>query len=178
LPIEISGRTINLTFYSYYLAALSVDKPDLEASNQWKAYEQGLLEIISQAKERSTCVLLLYVPTKPNIFFPLATNPDQLAPTLQGWSPWLLNDSHDLIQSFESMPNVSSMQANASAGRVLIEEFAKKHNIPLVDPTDAMMNAAQFGESPFMDYDTHWSNIGNQIVAGLIADTLNTINCP
>lgn len=178
LPIEISGSLTDLTFYSYYLAALTVDKSSLEASNQWKAYEQDLLEIISQAKERSTCVLLLYIPTKSNIYFPLATNLDQLAPALQGWSPWRLNDNGDLIQSSELKPDVHSIQANASAGRDLINEFAKEHKIIFVDPTDLMMQAARSANSPFMVYDTHWSAIGNQLVAGLIADSLRITDCP
>ncbi len=39
LPVEIAGQRIDLTFYSYYLAALTVDKASLKASNQWQIFE-------------------------------------------------------------------------------------------------------------------------------------------
>ncbi len=178
LAVDIPGRTVNLTFYSYYLAALSIDENSLEASNQWNIFHDGLVEFISQAKQRSVCVLLMYVPTKPDIYFPLATNPKQLAPTLQGWSPWQLNSAGDLIQAAGEIQDVPSMQLNAPIGRDLMAEFAREQEVFFVDPTQAMMDAAQTGDTPFMVYDTHWSATGNQLVADLVAQKINSSNCP
>ena len=178
LEVDIPGRTVDLTFYSYYLAALSVDKNSLEASNQWNIFREGLVEFISQAKLKSACVLLLYVPTKPDIYFPLATNPEQLAPTLQGWSPWHLNPAGDLIQVVGESPDVPVMQLNAPVGRDLMAEFARDQDVFFVDPTKAMMDIAQTGDSPFMVYDTHWSATGNQLVADLVAEKISSSDCP
>jgi hypothetical protein len=178
LPVDIAGQTVDLTFYAYYLAALTVDKNSLQSSKQWNSFQEGLAKFVSQAKERSVCVLLLYAPTKPDIYFPLATQPQQLEPTLQGWSPWRLTKDGDLIQDAQGRAEKASMQHNASAARDLIAEFSDLHDLPFVDPTSAMVQAVKSGESPFMVYDTHWSAIGNQLVAGLVAERLISSSCP
>ncbi len=123
-------------------------------------------------------MLLLYAPTKLDIYFQLATRPEQLAPALQGWLPWRLSDGGDLIQDSGVKAEIQLMQANAPAGRDLVVEFALEHNLAYVDPTGAMLKAARLGDLPFMVYDTHWSETGNRLVADLIAEKLSLTSCP
>ncbi|MGH2605246.1 MAG: hypothetical protein ACRDG5_01520, partial [Anaerolineales bacterium] len=92
LAVDVPGRTVPLTFYSYYLSALSVARDTLAASHQWAAYRDRLLDLVELSQRHSACVILLYAPTKSAIYFPLAMNPDQLTPALTaGWAPWRLS---------------------------------------------------------------------------------------
>jgi hypothetical protein len=177
LQVDIPGRSVELTFFDFYLAALTVDEETIRASSQWSAYREELLSLVRQARNGEACVALLYAPTKETVYFPLAIDPEQLEPALGRWEPWRLDSSGALTQSGERAPSVEVMQANATAGRDILAEFAGENGLPLIDPTDRMIRAVLAGDSPFMHFDTHWSALGHEIVGQMVFEMLREVDC-
>jgi hypothetical protein len=47
-----------------------------------------------------------------------------------------------------------------------------------IDPSERMAAAVSADLDPFMGYDTHWSAVGHEIVAQLVAEMLGQGTCP
>jgi hypothetical protein len=179
LPVGLQQRTADVVFFSYYLSALTVDEPSLEASQQWASYQAQVLALVAEARASGACVALLYAPTKEEVYVPLAADPRQLAPILQaGWAAWELQADGVLRHNPKLAPRVEDLQANAGAARRLLRTFAAAHALPFIDPSDAMQAAAGSGPDPFMRYDSHWSASGHALVAEQVAETLRRTPCP
>jgi len=179
-PIELTipGQTVDFSDFLYYLSSLTVDVDMIQASRDWAEYKQGLLLLTRQASDAGACVLLLYVPTKSDVYLPLAQNPKELTPALEFIHPWTLNSQLRLTQTGESEASAGEMQANADRLDSLVAALAQEAHVAWVNPGDAMRQAVLRGEEPFMYYDTHWSDSGHEIVAGEVDQALQSASCP
>jgi hypothetical protein len=179
LSVQVGANSHNLVFFSYYLAALSVNRHDIEASRQWASYQQAVLDLSTDARAHGSCAALLYAPTKEELFFSLAANPQELAPALAaGWPAWRLAPDGSLVQDAVAPVDAAQLQSQAGAARAVVADFAAARQLVFVDPTAEMQAAARRGDDPFMTYDSHWSATGHAIVAGAVADALQSHTCP
>jgi hypothetical protein len=178
LQVDIPGQTVKLAFFTYYLSELTVTQSMWQDSVQWQVFQSRLLDLVSMARSQSACVALLYAPTRPVIYFPLAQRPQQLAPALQGWSPWKLDSGRSLVQDSALEADLEQMQSNAPTARYLLADFARQHGLLWIDPSRALTEAAMKGDSPFMTYDSHWSAAGHRLVADLVGKALFEGACP
>jgi hypothetical protein len=179
LPVDTGERSVDLVFFSPYLAALTVDTADLLGSEQWQDYTREVLRLRDVAGAGGACVALLLAPTREEIYIPLAAEPEQLAPALQaGWRAWRLNEAGRLAQDAPPPGDARTLQARASVMPAALAAFAAAHQLVWIDPRAAMSAAALRGEDPFMRYDTHWSAIGHAIVARQVASALQSAECP
>ena len=178
VEVDIPGRRVELTFFAYYLAALTADGPGILASQQWAAYTRHLTDLAQETRANGACLVLLYAPTKANVYFPLAEDLSQLEPALVGVSAWRLGANGWLVGDPRVEVDVAAMQANASTARDLVAAYARQQRWLFVDPTQAMTEAVLNGESPFMAYDTHWSDLGQKLVAQELASALQGADCP
>ncbi len=178
LSIDLPGRKIDLTCCLHYLNFFSLDKKTLEQSLDWVNYSKELLEIVDDARSHNACVALLYVPTKPDVYFPLARNPEQLNPTLRDNIPLHLNADGWIESDFNGDISVDEIRQNALVGRDMVESFASENDLLWIDPNDAMVQSVLDGQDPFMVYDSHWNQLGHQIVAETIFESLKKAACP
>jgi hypothetical protein len=178
LPVEIPGRTIDLTCCLHYLDFFSLDRQTLEQSQDWGNYRSELLKIVEAARSNNACVALLYAPTKPDIYFPLARHPDQLNPALRDISPLHLDPDSWVVPDPGGDLSVDEIRRNALVGRDLVKSFADDNHLTWIDPNDALVQSVLDGQDPFMVYDSHWNQLGHQIVAGVVAEALQKATCP
>ena len=178
LTVEVGGNEISLTFFSYYLAALTADESSVVASNQWRAFSGELAELTELVEDAGACALLLYAATKEEIYYTLASNPDQLQPAADLISPWRLSEGGDLVQDPELHANAAVMRANAQTLRQMVSSLASSMGLDLVDPFPRFLEGGLQGEDPFMSYDTHWSVAGHRWVAEQVAEILHRESCP
>jgi hypothetical protein len=129
------------------------------------------------SRSNSSCLVLLYAPTKPDIYIPLIEDIHRLEPIRREIRPWKLNSSNSLERGNQWSSDFSELQINAYAARNLISKFASENHIIFVDPSISMTQAVVEGKSPFMRYDTHWSATGHQLVANMVLETLKTASC-
>ncbi|MEW5868013.1 MAG: hypothetical protein AB1894_01965 [Chloroflexota bacterium] len=178
LQIDIPGQTVELTFYTNYLSTLTIEPSEMRDSQQWASASQELVDLIQLARKNKVCVILLYVPTKPDIYFPLAEDASQLELVLDTLAPWRLDSTHTLVQDPSFTTSIRQMQSNAGAARGLLIEFARQQGVLLADPSQALTQAALQGDAPYMLYDTHWSVTGHRIVAQTILEIIQNASCP
>jgi hypothetical protein len=172
LAVDIPGRTVRLTCCIHYLDTLTVDYGTTIASAKWNSYSRQLLDLLNMAQSHSVRVALLYAPVKPEIYFPLATNPAQLEPVLGDLAPLRLDGAGNLVPDVNARADINTLRKNALVGRDVIAAFARQHQLTFIDPTDRMVQAILHGQDPFMVYDAHWNVTGHQIVAQTVAEAL------
>jgi hypothetical protein len=177
LTVDLPGRTYQLTCCINFLDVLTIDQATLQQSRGWMTFTRTLSDLSQEATSHSACVAILYAPMKPEIYFPLTLSPSQLEPTLGGVIPLHLTQSGELAADPTQRPSVLSMRANALAGRDALATYAKGNNLLFIDPTSRMVEAVLGGADPFMVYDSHWNNLGHELIAQSVAAALQTVEC-
>lgn len=179
-PLEISlpGRSLPLTCCLHYMDFFTLDRGSLEQSRAWATYRAALQRLVGTARSGGACVALLYAPTKPDLYFPLASNPAELAPTLREVTPLGLAGDGTLILQPGAPVSVETVRRNTWAGRQALEDLARQAGLPLIDPTERMSQAVLGGEDPFMAYDSHWNALGHELVAQTADELLRNTTCP
>jgi len=178
LSVDLPDRRIDLTCCLHYLDFFSLDRKTLEQSLDWASYRNELLKIVDDVRPDNTCVALLYVPTKPDVYFPLAQHPEQLNPVLRDIIPLHLNSTGWIEPDPDGDISVEVLRQNALVGRDLVESFARENDLLWIDPNDALSHSVLAGQDPFMLYDSHWNQLGHQIVADSIVELLQNAACP
>jgi hypothetical protein len=178
LAVDLPGRTVDLTCCLHYMDFFSLDRETLEASRDWAIYSRELLEIVAAARSQGACVALLHVPTKPDVYFPLALHPGQLEPSLREFAPLRLNPGGTVERDEGGAFSVDQVRQNALAGRDLLADFARQNSLAWIDPNEALVRSVLDGRDPFMVYDSHWNQLGHEIVAEAVAATLQEAPCP
>ncbi|HMD88239.1 MAG TPA: hypothetical protein VKF38_03665 [Anaerolineaceae bacterium] len=133
----------------------TIDTETLQASRQWTFFSNYMNTLVADARKQGACVAVLFAPSKPEIYFPLAIDPEQLQPTLNGLHPLQLGPDGTLISDNENSPNVEEIQKNAMAGRDLLASFSRQQGLGFIDPTEAFTKSILNGVDPFMVYDSH-----------------------
>lgn len=178
LRVDLPEREVDLTCCLHYLDFFSLDAQTLGRSQDWANYRQELLSIIDEARANEACVALLYVPTKPDVYFPLAQHPEQLSPSLREAIPYRLNSEGGIEHDPGSAISVDLVRQNALAGHDLVESFARENDLVWIDPNDALVQSVLEGRDPFMVYDSHWNQLGHDLVAETVIEALSKASCP
>jgi hypothetical protein len=177
LSIDLPGRTYPLTCCIHYLNALTLRSGDWQASRGWREFTNAVSGIAREAARQSACTAVLYAPTKPEIYFPLALFPEQLTPALRDLVPLRLDENGELIDDPGRTPDILQLRANALAARDALAAYARENNLVFIDPTDRMVNAVREGADPFMVYDSHWNTLGHRLVAQAVQEALAAAEC-
>ncbi len=178
ITINLPGRTLDLTCCLHYMEFYTLDEESIEESQDWIDFKEEIYRIIELAKSNSACVALLYVPTKPDIYFPIVAESMQLEPSLREVKPYSIDDDGYLVTTDASSVDIETIQGNAFAGRDLIQSFAHLNRLPFIDPSEKMIQSVLHGDDPFMVYDSHWNALGHEIVAEEVARVLKYEDCP
>jgi hypothetical protein len=123
-------------------------------------------------------VALLYAPTKPDVYFPIALDPNQLNPALRDILPFHLDPDGWVGPDPGGVLSIGDIRQNALVGRDLVKSFARENDLTWIDPNDALVQSILEGQDPFLVYDSHWNQLGHQIVAGVVAEALQEAACP
>jgi hypothetical protein len=177
LSIDLPGRTYPLTCCTHYLNALTLTSEEWQASRGWREFTDAISGIAREAARKSSCTAVLYAPTKPEIYFPLALYPAQLQPALRDLIPLRLDENGELVDDPGRTPDILQMRANSLAARDALAAYARDNNLIFIDPTDRMVNAVLGGADPFMVYDSHWNTLGHTLVAQAVQEALAAAEC-
>ncbi len=175
---NLNDQDVMFTDFIYYLSALTVDHETLQASRNWEDFREDATELIQEAWQNAACVVLLYAPTKSEVYLPLIDESELFNPVLDHLQTWALDDRMQFVQTHAHLRSADQLVANAASARSLLASFAKETGVALIDPTEAMMQSILDQQQPYMIYDTHWSLTGNQLVAKAVADLIMHSTCP
>jgi hypothetical protein len=177
LAVDLPGRTYDLTCCVHYLDALTLTEQDWRESRGWREFTAAINRIAEEAGRHKACIAVLYAPTKPEIYFPLALDPAQLEPALRGLIPLRLDRSGELVPDPDRPPDILALRANAMAARDALSALARENGLVFVDPTGLMVQSVLEGRDPFMTYDSHWNALGHALVARAVAEALLAAEC-
>jgi hypothetical protein len=177
LAIDLPGRTYPLTCCIHYLNALTLTREDWRASRGWLEFTAAVSGLAEETQRNASCTAVLYAPTKPEIYFPLALDPAQLQPALRDLLPLRVDGNGELVEDPGRLPDILQMRADALAARDALAAFARQHNLLFIDPTALMVEAVLGGADPFMVYDSHWNTLGHALVARAVREALAAAEC-
>jgi hypothetical protein len=123
-------------------------------------------------------VAILYAPSKAELYFPLASDPAQLNPLITALHPLRLDENRRLVSDSLSTTDMTALVRNAPAGRDLLASYTLEQRLAFIDPSPAMIASILAGQDPFMVYDSHWNELGHQLVANAVSQTLQSSSCP
>jgi hypothetical protein len=178
IKVNLPGRLKDLVCCVHYMDFFASDGTTIARSQDWFDFQTQMMEIIKLIRSHSAYPVLLYVPSKPDIYFPLATDPSQLSPTLVGVTPFILGSNGYLVSDRENKADIQMVLRNLHAGSELLARFAREQQIAYIDPTAEMIASVMEGNDPFMVYDSHWNMLGHQIVAQSIESFLQQATFP
>lgn len=177
--VDLPGRKVNLTCCLHYMSFFSLDYAALQASLDWRMFNDRLAQMVEYTHTQAACMAVVYLPEKANIYFPLALYPEQLAPIVRSdFKPFRLTEDGRLMPDDASGElTVDQVRMNIFAGRDLIADFARQHGLLMIDPTEALTQAILNGNDPYMRYDSHFNSLGHEIIAEVIARALQSADC-
>jgi hypothetical protein len=101
-----------------------------------------------------------------------------LEPSLREFAPLRQNPGGTVERDEGGAFSVGQVRQNALAGRDLLADFARQNGLAWIDPNEALVRSVLDGRDPFMVYDSHWNQLGHEIVAEAVIKTLQNAPCP
>lgn len=178
LLVDLPNRQVALSIYLPYLQALTIDARSFEYSQDWQNFREASGNLIRTIRDNDACSVLLYTPTKSDVYLPLLQDPNQFSSVLSRIKSWKVNEQGRFVQSGDEKTNIPALIENSRQQREYLARYASEQGALFVDPTDAMIEAVLGGVDPFLDYDTHWSQAGHQIVAHTVYQAIHNSTCP
>jgi hypothetical protein len=178
LQVQIPGRMLRMTCCINYMETYTLTPQLLEKSQDWAVYSGVLEKLIDHARAEKSCVAILYAPLKAEVYLPLASDPVQLAPTVQGVFALTLQPDGRLAKNSDRPASVADVLAGMDSGAVVMQTFAARNHSVFINPTSRFRAAVLAGQDPYMQVDSHWNSTGHAIIAEMVKQSLSQAACP
>jgi|GEM_PF-6897387 len=172
-PISVSD-TYEMAFFPPYFWGLNAKIDTFERSRNVETYGAMLAEL--RADYPNTCLLMVYIPTKSRVYFPLLTQEQQLiylttdyAELTTGGNGYL--SPQPAAFNPDTLPDFLSRLGNQEA---VIASLVAQYEIDFVSLYDATLERAQDGEFVYYPFDTHWNQAGYDMAAEVMIEYFQT----
>jgi hypothetical protein len=158
-PVEDSSGT-PLAFYPAFLEFAAISQDDLATSSLYALSQETILGLNTATEEAGAEFILLYIPHKAEVYWPLLSLElqESIAVTLQ--RPILGEDG---LSFGENPLDAATLSANLDAQRTLLAELAAQEGFTFLDLTPIFREAAANGASLYFYGDTHWNQTGHDL---------------
>ncbi len=167
LPVAIPDGN-NARYYTFkvkkLLAHFETEDKFLRSFGCKKTFE-SLSEMKKLCDQKNIRFIVAYAPDEPHIFLPLIKHkitPQQLH-AFMSVNAKKLPDPEDLMDITLSRLNIQESET---------EKFCRQRSIEFVSLTEPLRQSISAGRQAYFTYDQHWTPIGHQIVADVLADYL------
>lgn len=149
------GERWPLWFHPAYLRALARDRKSWEASAGWRATAEVLSRVESELRRRDIRLLIVYVPSKAQVYLPFVEkNPGLAWETASFGNPGAMGGTPtDFWQR---------AMANREGPELLLSEFCDRKGIQFMSLTPILEELAKDGKLVFLSADTHWNEHGQR----------------
>ena len=128
---------------------------------------QALQKIKNLCENNRTRLIVVYAPDKPHVLLPLL-NEQLPASQLHAF----------MALKAKNLPSVSDLPTTVLSRlggmERVMADFCQQANIEFVTLTDPLRNATSAGKQVYFTYDQHWTPVGHEIVATVLANYLKT----
>jgi hypothetical protein len=175
LEITVNGQNLELSFLDGYVAMLTASQGDIDASENYRLAETALLEAKAMADRNGARFILVYIPSKPHVYLPLASEQqiEQLLAAI-GWVH-LNNGRLTIVAEGEELPATEFLERIDDQARIL-ERLAAASNIEFLNLTPIFQEEARQGQELYLSLGTHWNEQGHQLTARTVAEYLASNN--
>jgi lysophospholipase L1-like esterase len=154
---------------------LTASQGDIDASENYRLAETALLEAKAMADRNGARFILVYIPSKPHVYLPLASEQqiEQLLAAI-GWVH-LNNGRLTIVAEGEELPATEVLERIDDQARIL-ERLAAASNIEFLNLTPIFQEEARQGQELYLSLGTHWNEQGHQLTARTVAEYLASNN--
>jgi hypothetical protein len=156
-PVEDSNGT-SLAFYPAFLESSATPQDFLATTGLYSRTQEAIINLNSAIEEAGAEFILLYIPHKAEVYWPLLSPQDQDS----------IAASLDFSSDFPM--NRDSLTSNMDAQRTLLGELALQEGFSFLDLTPIFRDAAANGASLYFYGDTHWNQAGHDLAREALRD--------
>lgn len=161
--IANSSSPTPVAFFDRFLPLLALDEATLAASEMWRVTRASIEELAHSQEADNARLVLMYIPQKAELY----------------WD-YLERESKQAILDGIAPPNegigIEEIDANLSTQRNLLSGLAAELGIALLDLRAPLNAAISAGQAPYFFADTHWNQLGHDIVRSALLDFMNRTN--
>jgi hypothetical protein len=167
ITIAINHKNLEMTFFSYYISWLSVNRATIEASQDYRLAKETILKIRKLSETAETHFLLVYVPSKEHVYLPYLNDTDIRARVYRD-VPTIEPDKAGFLQftNEKATPELTRQYIDDQAN--LLADFAAANNIRFLNLTPVFQEEADKGAELYYPSDTHWNQLGHDLAAETI----------
>jgi hypothetical protein len=182
-PIEmtINDQTVLLTFSPAYSATLTMDQDRLADSENWRIATGSLLRMQKLSTSNNSTFLLVYIPERTHVYWPLIRSNDAIVQTLNEDMIYQWEQSFGCLVLVPGRKPIEldvfrqAMDKTINDQRELLSEFAQSADIHLLDLTEPLRELAAQGLTLHDPLETHYNDFVNQKIGEWITAELKTI---
>lgn len=167
ITVKIDDNDLEMAFFSYYMAWLSVSREAMASSKNYSLANETILQAQDLSEAAGARFLLVYVPTKEHVYLPRLNHADLLARIFTDVLMMELDEAGFLqFTSKHATPELISQHMDDQSN--LLADFAAEHNIRYLDLTPVFQEEASAGVELYYPFDTHWNQLGHNLAAETI----------
>lgn len=176
VTIQIGEQALPIAFLSSYVSWQNLEADAFAQSRNLSLIVQSWKDIQNTAKP-DTCVLLVYFPSKPQIYLPYVI-PEHREQVIDGLLRRDISQPGEILSRFDD-PDLTWDALMKRLGAVIpvLKENAEMEGLAFLDLSPAFASAAFSGDLLYYVYDTHWNQTGHDLVGKMIAQALNNGIC-
>jgi hypothetical protein len=167
MPIEIDGPAgrHHYAFEPKWLLRLLVERDRFEASPAWTDNAAAFRAIARWAEAEHVALLFLYVPSKPHVVMPLVQ--DRISP-----------EALRAFAAFQArkLPPAERFAEEVALGLGTLErvffDFCAAEALRCASATETLRSESAAGRQVYFTYDPHWTRLGHEAVAELLAQRI------
>ncbi|MBA2241971.1 MAG: hypothetical protein H0W04_03645 [Chthoniobacterales bacterium] len=162
--VPAQGRTLQFAFFPPYLQKLGTPRAAIEATRGWEITRSVLAEMKSDAEANGSAFLLLFIPSKDQVYWPLVQ---------RSFSAQHVQQAIDFYCKYNNMPlRLEEIDANRLALNGLLRDYCAQSGIAMLDLTEPLEAEVAAGREVFFPDDTHWNEAGHAVAAREVAKFL------
>ena len=164
-PIEaLNQPPTPLAFYDGMVSLLTVSEEQLQNTEAFQITKSAIINIANTVKTSGGNFILMYIPQKAEVY----------------WQYLDVATKEHITEALPQMPlyvesdtQTVSIDANVLAQGHQLELLAATYDFQLLDLTPFLIDAVEKGQSPYFFSDTHWNQIGHDIVHQVLVTFLS-----
>jgi SGNH hydrolase-like domain, acetyltransferase AlgX len=162
--VPLADHAVQFALFPPYLEKLGVLRTEIERSRGWVLTQAALREMKADCARNGTSLILMFVPDKAQVYWPLAERFFTTA-ELQGQIDFYCRYNHKPLR-------VEDVHSNRLAQNALLRDFCAQEGIPMLDLTASLQRKVEAGRELYFADDTHWNAAGHDIAARELAKFL------
>lgn len=176
MPVIVADQFYEMALLDDYLWWQLAPEAGFEGTLAWQRL-RAALTTIEDAITPTTCRAVIFIPTKPQLYYPyIHAGPRQFIrqqaqrPVVNDETGWMTLEPYPVTAEEEA----DQLIADFGQQRDALARLAAEEGWRFIDLLPAFQQAAAEGDLLYYRYDTHWNQAGHALAAEVIAEAMRT----